>query len=111
VVSFHAYCSLPHLRFLAEALEEIGRPVFCTEWMARSADSRIAEQLPYFRDRKIGAFQWGLVRGRTQTHLPWPGMVVGETAGAEWFHDILTEDGLPYSPAEVETIKALVRSA
>jgi hypothetical protein len=111
VVSFHAYCSLPHLRFLAEALEAIGRPIFCTEWMARTADSRIAEQLPYFRDRRIGAFQWGLVRGRTQTHLPWPGMVVGETVGEEWFHDILTEEGLPYSPAELETIRALVQSA
>jgi hypothetical protein len=38
-------------------------------------------------------------------------MVVGETVGEEWFHDILTEEGLPYSPAELETIRALVQSA
>jgi hypothetical protein len=112
VVSFHAYCSLPHLQFLAEALEQFGRPIFCTEWMARTVESRIAEQLPYFRDRKIGAFQWGLVKGRTQTHLPWPGIPLGAgpTVGGapEWFHDILTEEGHPHSSAEVETLRALL---
>jgi hypothetical protein len=109
VVSFHAYCALPHLRFLAEALEGYGRPVLCTEWMARTIDSHITEQLPYFRERGIGAFQWGLVRGRTQTHLPWPGLAARPRDGAEdeWFHDILTEDGAPYAQAEIETIRAL----
>lgn len=109
VISFHAYCPLPHLRFLAGALEGFGRPVFCTEWMARTVDSRIGEQLPYFRDRNIGAFQWGLVQGRTQTHLPWPGFARETGAGAgEWFHDILTPDGAPYSAAELETLRAVL---
>jgi hypothetical protein len=107
VVSFHAYCSLPHLRFLCKTLELLGRPVFCTEWMARGVDSRIADQLPYFREHNIGAFQWGLVRGRTQTHLPWPGIGI-DPSGTEWFHDILDEAGEPYCPIEVETIRRLV---
>jgi hypothetical protein len=107
VITFHAYCSLPHLRFLCEALELHGRPIFCTEWMARGVDSRIDDQLPYFRERKIGAFQWGLVRGRTQTYLPWPGIGV-DPDGPEWFHDMLTEEGEPYCPVEVETIRRLV---
>jgi hypothetical protein len=107
VISFHAYCSLAQLCFLCEALLGFGRPVFCTEWMARGVESRITDQLPYFREHKIGAFQWGLVRGRTQTHLPWPGIGV-EPGGEEWFHDILTEEGEPYCPIEVETIRRLV---
>lgn len=108
VVSFHAYCPLPQLRYLAEAMQATGRPVFCTEWMARTIDSRIAEQLPYFRERKVGAFQWGLVKGRSQTYLPWPGFSGVEALGnTEWFHDILTEDGEPYSASELETIRAL----
>jgi hypothetical protein len=113
VVSFHAYCELPHLRFISEALEGIGRPVFCTEWMARGVGSRIGDQLPYFQTRKIGAYQWGLVRGRTQTHLPWPGfgIEVGRIeAGEEWFHDILTEGGEPYCRTELETIRSLAKS-
>jgi hypothetical protein len=111
VTSFHAYCPLPQLRFLAAALEAYGRPLMCTEWMARTIDSRIDEQLPYFRERCIDAFQWGLVRGRTQTHLPWPGLPMRrrtpEAAGDEWFHDILTEDGTPYCPSEIATIRML----
>lgn len=111
VVSFHAYCAFPHLQFLAEALEHYDRPVFCTEWMARTIDSRIADQLPYFRERKIGAFQWGLVRGRTQTHLPWPGLAMRTHADSgleEWFHDILTEGGAAHSAAELETLRAVL---
>ncbi|MBA3325952.1 MAG: 1,4-beta-xylanase [Rhodobacteraceae bacterium] len=112
VVSYHAYCSLPHLRFLSEALLGLERPLFCTEWMARTIDSRISEQLPYFGELKIGAFQWGLVKGRTQTYLPWPGLEArssdADDGGQEWFHDILTEEGAPHSPAELEMIKALL---
>ena len=107
VVSFHAYCPLPLLTYLVESLEAAGRPLFCTEWMARTIDSRIGEQLPFFRDRKIGAFQWGLVKGRSQTHLPWPGFAGATTGNQEWFHDILTEEGEPYAPAELDTIRAL----
>ncbi len=107
VVSFHAYCPLPQMRYLSDALEASGRPLFCTEWMARTIDSRIGEQLPYFRERNIGAFQWGLVKGRTQTYLPWPGFAAPESGNQEWFHDILSEDGQPYAPSELETIRAL----
>ena len=109
VVSFHAYCSLPHLRFLAEALEEIGRPIFCTEWMARSVDSRIAEQLPYFRDAQDRGVPVGpgpgphpdapALAGHGQSH--------GRRSDEEWFHDILTEEGLPYSAQESDTIRSL----
>ena len=109
VVSFHAYCGLDQLRFISGALEGLARPVFCTEWMARGVASRIVDQLPHFRAQKIGAFQWGLVKGRTQTHLPWPGI---EVQGAdEWFHDLLTETGEPYSHSELYAIRALVASA
>jgi hypothetical protein len=113
VVSFHAYCSLPHLRFLADALAALERPIYCTEWMARGVDSRIGEQLPFFRERGIGAFQWGLVKGRTQTHLPWPGIGL-DTAAAEagdWFHDILDESGTPFCPVEADTIRRLAEAA
>jgi hypothetical protein len=79
--------------------------------MARAVDSRISDQLQLFRDRDVGCFQWGLVQGRTQTHLPWPAELVRAHGGSDdrsiWFHDLLYEDGSPYDPLEIETIRAL----
>lgn len=110
VVSFHAYCTLERLQTVVGEVAGYGRPMFCTEWMARGVGSRIQEQLPFLKARGIGGFQWGLVRGRTQTHLPWPGVGIEMTQTAcgefEWFHDILTEDGRPHSEDELSVIRA-----
>jgi hypothetical protein len=106
VVTFHAYCPLDRMRAVVADLETTGRPVFCTEWMARGVGSRIEDQLPFFRARHVGAFQWGLVRGRTQTHLPWPG-VLPPTDDQEWFHDLLDETGAPYRPHELDLIRSV----
>jgi hypothetical protein len=110
VISFHAYSTLDRLEAAATELAAEGRPMFCTEWMARGVGSRIVDQLPVLRAREIGAFQWGLVRGRTQTHLPWPGvgieMTVRTGGDAEWFHDILSEAGEPHCLEEVRVIRA-----
>lgn len=115
VVSFHAYCSLDRLKAVTAELSATGRPLLCTEWLARPIGSRIKDQLPFFAEHRIGAFQWGLVRGRTQTHLPWPGIGLdaplknGEPQ--EWFQDLLYEDGRPHVVAEVELIREAVRLA
>jgi hypothetical protein len=107
VISFHAYCPLDRLRRVTDDLARLGRPMLCTEWMARGVGSRIADQLPFFRERGIGAFQWGLVRGRTQTHLAWPGVLPAEAADGPWFHDLLDEAGLPHSRDETALIGRL----
>ncbi|PWJ21402.1 1,4-beta-xylanase [Jannaschia seohaensis] len=110
IVTFHAYWAAEQVERFIDYLEPLNRPMLCTEWMARAVGSRIADQLPLFHERDVGCFQWGLVRGRTQTHLPWPAALVsahGGTTGDEWFHDLLHPDGTPYDQAEVETIRAL----
>ena len=112
IVSFHGYVSDDRMEELITYLKTFDRPIYCTEWMARSAGSRIDDQLPLLRQHEIGAFQWGLVKGRSQTHIPWPHLCAaqpeqsGETR--EWFHDILHPDGLPYDPAEIEAIKTAI---
>lgn len=53
----------------------------------------------------------GLVKGRTQTWLPWPDDLLrahgGQIDRNIWFHDLLDEDGKPYDPTEINTIRAL----
>lgn len=111
IVTFHAYWKAEQVGAFMDYLSVLDRPMLCTEWMARAVDSRIEDQLQMFHDRSVGCFQWGFVRGRTQTHLPWPADLVaahGGTADPDvWFHDLLFEDGQPYDPGEIETIRAL----
>jgi hypothetical protein len=66
------------------------------------------------KERDIGCFQWGLVKGRSQTHLPWPVdllRLLGESHQADsWFHDLLDENGRPYDVTETELIRSLTCS-
>ncbi len=115
IVSFHAYWDRAQVARFIDRLADRGRPLVCTEWMARAVDSRIADQLTMFRDRGVGCFQWGFVKGRTQTHLPWPRDLVrahgGRVDGDTWFHDVLHGDGRPYDPEEIATVRALTGTA
>ena len=39
--------------------------------MRRASGSRFETHLPFFKEHGIGCYSWGLVNGKTQTHLPW----------------------------------------
>jgi hypothetical protein len=82
--------------------------------MARHIGSRIGDHLPVFHRQKIGCFQWGLVQGRTQTHLPWPAIKdMSETLRAspdEWFHDVIGADGEAYDRNELDLVGKLANS-
>jgi hypothetical protein len=109
IVTFHAYLSNARVAPIIDSLERLGRPLLCTEWMARPVGSCIADQLPLFRSRDVGCLHWGLVKGRTQTWLPWPADLVaahgGETSREVWFHDILEADGTPRDPEEARVLR------
>ena len=113
VVTFHAYNDVDHVRGYIDHLSQHGRPMICTEWMARGVGSRIDDQLDLFRRSDVGCIQWGLVAGRTQTNLPWPAELVEAHGGrfdtAEWFQDLLKPDGDPYRADETATIANLMR--
>ena len=44
-----------------------GRPILCTEYLARPLGSTVAGILPVAKRHNVGAFNWGLVAGKTQT--------------------------------------------
>ncbi|MBI5835252.1 MAG: 1,4-beta-xylanase [Armatimonadetes bacterium] len=106
VLSFHNYGPLPEVTDQAARLLAQGRPVLCTEWLARGVGSQVESHLPYFRENKVACWNWGLVAGRTQTMYPW-GSPKGAPEPAVWHHDLLRPDGTPYSKREVQVIKVV----
>jgi len=103
VISFHCYGDTETLGSAITDLRAHGRPVICTEWMARTLGGSFARQLPVFQAERVGAYNWGLVAGKTQTHFPW-GSPEGADEPVLWFHDLYHTDGRPWNPAEVLTI-------
>ncbi len=107
-LSFHDYGGTQSFLNRLEQLEGYGRPVICSEWLARTAGSTVDAILPEARRRRVGMMNWGLVAGRTQTTFPWDswvnpyGMIPDR-----WFHDLLREDGTPFCVVEAAMIRAL----
>lgn len=108
VVSFHCYGDLADLETRVAALRRYGRPLWCTEFMARTLGSTFDPHLGWMKEQGVGAYCWGFVAGRIQTHYGWDSWVKRyEAEPAPWFHDILRADGTPYDPAEVAYIRAV----
>ena len=107
-VSFHNYADLGGLQVQVEQLRTYGRPLMCTEWLARGLGSRPQTHVPYFAHERIGCYHWGLVNGRTQTHLPWPGLEGLVDLGV-WHHDLFHPDGRPYDAEELRVLGDTLR--
>jgi uncharacterized protein (DUF2147 family) len=104
IVSFHNYAPLENLRAQIEELSIYGKPLICSEYMARSQGSLFSTHLPLFKEKRVGAFNWGLVAGKTQTIYPW-GSRRGAKVPATWFHDIFRADGMAYDEEEARGIR------
>ncbi len=114
VYSFHTYGQpgnakggepelLPFDAELKQALDS-GRPLLCTECLARTFGSTLEAILPYFAKYKVGWYIWGLCAGTAQHHFPWR-WPVGAPEPKNWFHCILYPDGTPYRDREIELIR------
>ena len=111
VLSFHSYDDPNLTRQKSEGLVKLGRPVLCTEYMARGRKSTFEGILPIFRELNIGAYHWGLVDGKSQTIYPWDSWDKAYTAEpSPWHHDVFRRDGTPYAASEVNIIRTLTYS-
>jgi hypothetical protein len=112
VVSFHAYTDAEKFRKAARLLANYHRPILCTEYMARSVHSTFEGTMPVAKELHIAVYNWGLVNGRTQTHLPWDSWKKSyvRREPAVWFHDIFDFDGRPYRQSEVDFIRKIIPS-
>jgi hypothetical protein len=106
VITFHNYSDVASLERELQEKTKLGRPVICSEYMARTNNSRFETHLPVLKRYGVGAVNWGLVSGKSNTIFPW-GSKPGSPEPAVWFHDIFRRDGAPYDPKEVALIREL----
>jgi hypothetical protein len=109
IVSFHSYEDGAKLETRINHLARYNRPLLCTEYMARGNKSTFEGSMPVLKERKVAAYNWGFVAGKTQTNLPWDSWQKPyvDREPAVWFHEIFYPDGRPYRAEEVEFIRRM----
>jgi hypothetical protein len=113
IVTFHIYDWPEALEGRIKQLQAYGRPILCTEYLARGAGSTFDTSLPIALRHDVGMMNWGFVVGKTQTNFPWDSWQRPYTQNAPvvWHHDVFHADGKPYRQAEVDQIRALAAQA
>ena len=107
VITYHHYGYIEsHQQKIAE-YKKLGRPMFCTEYMARRNGSLFQTIMPILKQEKIGAVNWGFVSGKTNTIFAWDTPIASGKEPDLWFHDIFRKDGSAFSETEVRTIRQL----
>lgn len=81
-----------------------GRPVLCTECLARTFGNDLDVILPHYSRDHIGFYIWGLVAGTAQYHFPW-GWPEGSPEPRRWFHCIYYPDGTAFDDKEIELLR------
>jgi hypothetical protein len=108
ILSFHSYDKPATFEEKVVALSRYHRALICTEYLARSAGSTFENTLPIARKYHVGAINWGLVEGKTQTIYPWDSWQKPyDHEPTPWFHDIFRGDGRPYDPKETALIREM----
>lgn len=111
VITFHSYADPAGFESRIGELAPLGRPILCTEYMARPRGSTIEGILPVAKRHNVGAINWGLVAGKTQTYFPWESWDHPYTTIPKvWFHDLLRPDGRPFQDTEALTTRKLAGS-
>ncbi|MCV7102190.1 cellulase family glycosylhydrolase [Mycobacterium palustre] len=112
VITFHSYGEPADFERRIDALAPLDRPILCTEYLARPLGSTVADILPIAKRRKVGALNWGLVAGKTQTYFPWDSWEHPYPSIPDvWFHDLLQSDGRPFRDDEIQTVRQLTGGA
>eukprot|EP00831_Metopus_contortus_P083166 TRINITY_DN914_c0_g1_i8.p1 TRINITY_DN914_c0_g1~~TRINITY_DN914_c0_g1_i8.p1 ORF type:complete len:258 (-),score=75.85 TRINITY_DN914_c0_g1_i8:4-777(-) len=108
LIVFHNYGNLNSFKHAYESLKQYDRPIICNEYMARPGGSTFQSILPFMKENKIGALNWGFVSGKTQTIYPWDSWHKKYTEEPPiWFHDIFRPDGSPFDEEETKLITKL----
>jgi hypothetical protein len=107
VITYHNYDPPPGHQRCIDTLKRYGRPLICTEYMARLRGSTFFNIMPMLKNNNIAAINWGLVSGKTNTKYAWDTPMPDGSEPKVWFHDIFRPDGTPFDPKETAFIKKL----
>lgn len=113
IITFHNYEQPESFEARIRQLRGYGRPLVCTEWMARGNGSNVDTILPIARRENVGMINWGFVDGASQTRFPWDSWERPYTLREPtlWFHDLVKADGTPYREREAEIFRELAAAA
>tara|TARA_R110002049_G_scaffold9962_2_gene49677 strand:- start:51644 stop:52717 length:1074 start_codon:yes stop_codon:yes gene_type:complete len=107
ILTYHNYMDEKHHQHIINLLKSHGRPMICTEYMARTNNSRFSNILPLLKKENVGAINWGLVAGKSNTKYAWNTPISDGSEPIEWFHEVFRKDGTPYRQDEANLIKKL----
>jgi len=107
IITIHNYNDADNLEKELKEKAKLGRPIVCSEYMARPRNSRFQTHLPIFKKYNVGAINWGLVSGKSNTIYQWSKPIPDGSEPELWFHDIFRKDGTPYDKKETDFIKAI----
>ncbi|QJD77040.1 cellulase family glycosylhydrolase [Spirosoma rhododendri] len=107
VISFHNYEDAPKLEKAIQGMSKMERPLICTEYMARTKNSLFSTCLPVMKKYRVGAINWGLVKGKTNTIYSWTEPMPNGQEPTVWFHDIFRPDGSAFDQRETTLIRQL----
>ena len=107
IITYHNYENPEKHQSAIDSLKKYNRPLVCSEYMARRNNSLFQNIMPLLKKNNIGAINWGLVSGKTNTKYAWDEPLTDGSEPKLWFHEIFNTDGTPYKQEEVELIKSL----
>lgn len=107
VITYHDYNPADVHQKTIDSLKKYGRPLLCTEYMARPRNSTFATVMPMLKKENVAAINWGLVEGKTNTKYAWDTPLPGGEEPKLWFHEIFRQNGSPYNEEETKVITSL----
>ena len=109
IITYHNYSDEINHQQAIDTLRKHNWPMICTEYMARRNNSLFSNIMPILKEQGIGAINWGLVEGKTNTKYAWSEPIPDGSEPEPWFHEVFRKDGTPYKQEEVDLIKALTK--
>lgn len=109
VITYHNYDDPVKHQAAIDTLKKYQRPMVCTEYMARRNNSLFTNILPLLNTNKVGAINWGLVAGKSNTKYAWDEPIPDGSEPKLWFHEVFRTDGSPYKQEEVNLIKLIAK--
>jgi len=107
IITYHNYENPEKHQAAIDTLKKYNRPMVCTEYMARRNNSLFWNIMPMLKENDVGAINWGLVAGKTNTKYAWDEPIPDGSEPPIWFHEIFRPNGTPYIQEEVDLIRSL----